>query len=316
MQVEDQGRADAAVAAAALVPHLIDVPPAMSIAAGRSAAAAVTADGAVYTWGSGALGRPGARNPPAPVQGLVATPVSKVCMGEYHGAAVTRAGGVAIWGRAVKELGEDDAASLDETAVPLQGWLGGRFATAIACGYQHTLVVGSEAPEIAAWPLPRAVNDTDSMGGLPSLDGEAADQAAPVRIQATVSPSSAAAPPQATAGDRISVDPDASKQDTAVSMLTTPPPDASTLATLQRPRTLWAAEECRAGPRPPWVADCAAMPEPTDVPALDRAWFGMFRPAHGEAVRVSTSRLRSSRRTQCTGLEACAVACIVWFFWQ
>ena len=307
-QVGYLGRANIDDSAASLVPQLVAVPRAVSIAAGRSAGAAVTADGAVYTWGSGALGRAGAKETPAPVQGLAATPVSKVCMGEFHAAAVTREGGVLVWGPAAEgQLEQLDGVSSAETAVPLQGWPSERFATALACGFQHTLIISSEARDTAACAMSAASRraETDAIAStMPLSDGAAA--AAEVAAPSLAPSDTALASNMASNTTESALDPalDEAQQPLDAAALDPPPTSAAALSLrdsltlLQRPRTIWAAEDCRMGPRPPWIADCANMPDPINVHALDRAWFGMFQPASAEQVCLAPlcSRFRVGGR--------------------
>lgn len=126
-----------------LFPWLVNVSDAVSVAAGRSSGAAVTLDGAVFTWGSHPLGRTGGGSTPARVQGLDNMHVTKVCIGEYHAVAITRQGHLVTWGATGEgQHKEVNGIPLSNTATLLEGMPPNVQATALACGYQHTLVLG------------------------------------------------------------------------------------------------------------------------------------------------------------------------------
>ena len=284
--------------------------PVVSIAAGRSTAAAATADGAVYTWGSAPLGRTGDGFEPGAVRGLEGHKVVKVCMGEYHGVALTDAGAVFLWGSTGdSQVADLDGVPLTETAAPMRGMPEGLRATAVACGFQHTLLVGSNCSEggvgdaMAAYaPQQSAGAVGDGAATAASLGGRDSGIAslfsfAPTKEGLFAQPGQVAALPatepnqQNTTASISSLDPD----DSATSPPAGDPPLAAPVSAARSkaplvpgllPPAVWSVEDCPNGPRPPWIANCSDIPAEDAISALDRAWLGRPAAPSEEQVRL------------------------------
>jgi len=133
--------------------------------------AALTVDGAVYTWGCGKDDRLGYHNGnsnqlvPRRVDGLPGG-ITAIALGEFHGAAVTAAGRVWTWGKRAAGRATPDVAEL-----------GGPLATvtvsSVACGREHTLAVTREG-EVWGW----GSNSTHALG-----TGDKSPLTAPARVK-------------------------------------------------------------------------------------------------------------------------------------
>jgi len=109
------------------------------------AAAALDKDGAVYTWGSRALGREGKGEYPEKVTSLEGIPISKIACGSSHTIAIAQDGKLYAWGSGYEgALGLDESVDRKEpTVVP------GIDAKHVACGKAFTLVINKEGKLIS-----------------------------------------------------------------------------------------------------------------------------------------------------------------------
>ena len=285
----------------------------VTIAAGRSTAAVATANGTVYTWGSAPLGRTGDGFKPGLVQGLQGQRVVKVCMGEYHGVALTDTGAVFVWGSTGDDQVKDvNGVPLTDTAAPMRGLPSGIIATAVACGFQHTLLIGSAC---SGNRTASAVPGTDaSRQAQPSSDEDSASTAAPTGVLPGIASLFSFAPtkeglfaqpgevPLLTESEEDSLDTagtaspaesngDASEA-TNTSLLATPVAPASHVEVPGLlPQMTWSVESCPNGPRPPWIAKCSSVHAEHALNVLDRAWLGRPSAPSQEQVRYKSLQL-------------------------
>lgn len=114
--------------------------------------AALTRDGAVYTWGCGAhsrlgLGRCEANQLlPAPIDGL--PPAADIAVGEFHGAAITLGGEVWTWGS--RGVGHSNPRGKGVPA-PVEG-LAGAVIHHVSCGREHTVAVDADG-RVWSWGI-------------------------------------------------------------------------------------------------------------------------------------------------------------------
>lgn len=134
----------------------------VSIAAGRTTAAVVTRSGELLTWGMPPLGRAGMGDAVAPAAGMDSHRAVQVCMGEYHGAVLTSNGTLLGWGSTGDgQVQAVNGVPLTYTVAALLGRPYGVRASGLACGFQHTLVVGSNCTGGSA---ANSVQDVHSIG--------------------------------------------------------------------------------------------------------------------------------------------------------
>jgi Regulator of chromosome condensation (RCC1) repeat len=321
LQVGYLGRKGIRNRSASLKPWLIKgIAPAVSVAAGRSTGAAVTRDGAVYTWGSAPLGRTGESFEPGQVQGTEGHHVVAACLGEYHGVAITAAGVPLGWGSTGDgQLQDLNGVPLSETAAPLVGWPEDLRASAIACGFQHTLVIGSRCSSSAEGGSSADVAATSELL-LADADVANATQAAWAKASSGFTVPGAQQDQQAAmlrlfsfaptkeglisqpAGPLLSDESADSKLDAKWSdggssapttTLVSSPAQAAFNETEDESQSgaagaPWAVEQCSNGPRPAWLPDCSAVLPDSKILPLDRAWHGRHKPASPDEVRRST----------------------------
>lgn len=309
-----------------LRPWLVEgVSNAVSIAAGRATGAAVTRSGETLTWGLPPLGRTGPGHTAQAVSGLTGHHAVAVCMGEYHGTIITSAGKLLGWGSTGEGQVQDvDGTPLSDTVAELRGWPVMLRATGLACGFQHSLVVGSSEPRRNHVSASGGVRD-----GLSSKDAQQAGKQAPGLLgtglfsfwpsaHALFAPLTGVAGSvanraalggsiSAPAAPQVSVNlsdlrengrRDAFGQDTDTGMdsggvddqprvlePSSPTSFPRRNATLETGVTAWPAQACPNGPKPPWVVDCALVPD--TISRLDKAWFGRFQASAQAKVRTA-----------------------------
>ena len=332
MQVGYLGRKDVHDDTSSLKPWLVEgLEPAVSIATGRSTGAAVTRSGEIYTWGSAPLGRKGDGFTPGLVQGTEGYKVIKACLGEYHGAAITDAGKLLLWGSTGEgQIQEVNGVKLSETAGLAQGWPEDVYATAIACGFQHTLVIGStcnatsgaaaghalDGASSALLELAKATNETVFLGESSDKAADASNTAGQLEGNLfsskgnglfTPPPKLIAEPASADSKRGDDADKSTSNRSSAdasvgAADLDSSAADFDTQQFMSSPHvtytfpgivneTKWSAEECPQGPRPAWLANCSAVKAKDDVPQLDRAWHGILTAANTSDVRGLHTKL-------------------------
>ncbi len=122
--------------------------PIASVAVGRESSCAVAVDGAVYCWGSDAMGLLGASLPqPRPVRVPQLDLVEDIGFGSQHACALRRDGSVWCWGdNSVGQLG--GATTDGRTQVPLE--VPGLRARALSVGSRHTCALTMERT-VACW---------------------------------------------------------------------------------------------------------------------------------------------------------------------
>mmetsp|Transcript_12114 Transcript_12114/g.48750 ORF Transcript_12114/g.48750 Transcript_12114/m.48750 type:complete len:602 (+) Transcript_12114:67-1872(+) len=104
---------------------------------------AITAEGALYTWGHGANGKLGHGDEanqlkPKKVEGIDVVAM-QVCCGDFHSALLTDTGEVYTWGEGnYGQLGHGKAISQFNKPLKIAGPLSGRVIVQIACGANHT----------------------------------------------------------------------------------------------------------------------------------------------------------------------------------
>jgi alpha-tubulin suppressor-like RCC1 family protein len=133
----------------------------VAISCGASHALALTADGAVYTWGYNYDGQLGngtttASNRPAEVTALSGQGVSALQAGTYHSLALTESGTVYAWGRNNEgQLGDNSQTNrLTPVAV---GGLSGRGVIELSAGEAHTLALLADGSALICGTNERSV---------------------------------------------------------------------------------------------------------------------------------------------------------------
>jgi hypothetical protein len=272
------------------------------VAAGRNTAAAIAVNGSLYTWGNTGLGRPRTSSAaPGLVQGLEGHSMSKVCMGEYHGVAISDAGKAFVWGSMIHhhgDLSDGREAIKDETAAPLKGLSSCTVFTALACGHEHTVLISQQHPscspgtttasakqpavEVAAMQPPTAPLVAAAAGSEPVL------QTVPANVSNPVASVALAALELLRGGSRVqepayqsAAEPDisshAAQSDSAAVVQQTAPQAAAPFS----------VELCENGaPRPRWIKSCDDIPE--NILELDRAWYGRYRAPTLDVVCASS----------------------------
>jgi alpha-tubulin suppressor-like RCC1 family protein len=132
--------------------------PAVAVACGRQQTAAVTADGALYTWGigfEGSLGHGSKVNEAAPkrVMALEGEFVSAVACGRDYTLALTREGALYAWGaNDYGQLGLNLSVKYQRSPLLVGGALAGRRVVAVAAGDFHVAAL-TEGGEVFTWGL-------------------------------------------------------------------------------------------------------------------------------------------------------------------
>ena len=301
------------------------VGPAVSVAAGRCTAAAVMRSGEVYTWGCPPLGRPGDGFAPAKLAGLDGVKAVKVCVGEYHGAGITDDGRLFIWGSTGDgQPGSRNGISLSQTATFIEGWPDELVATALACGFQHTLVIGracqgqqadvtaTRSTQVAephshstlSAPASPAVSNGSAAVSLfslaPTADGLIAQPAGAMLA--------AQSQKQGAMGAEDGLMDSSTAHDTSavsVPTITATPENAAEPAPASgSARTsgigiakTQSKQTCGQRRLPPWLHSCSELPGESAMLSLDRAWYGQYHGPNMSQV-CDTSQLRAS----CAGL--------------
>ena len=155
--------------------------PVRTIAAGWRHALAVTASGALFSWGAGGhgqLGVGGTADLPAPtaVESLTKEVVLHVAAGGAHSLAATREGLVYAWGeRSSGQLGLPATAAAACCTRPegVAALLDGPPITQLACGAAHSAFLGSDGRLFTAGD-----DSYGQLGHAPPSDDDAADPAA------------------------------------------------------------------------------------------------------------------------------------------
>ncbi|XRB09249.1 ultraviolet-B receptor UVR8 [Pycnococcus provasolii] len=120
-----------------------------ALACGREHSAALTSDGAVYTWGHGAFGELGHgddsnQHTPTRVDALASVSVRALACGGRHSAALTSDGAVYTWGHgAYGQLGHGDDTSNQHTPKRVDA-LASVSVRALGCGHNHTAALTSD----------------------------------------------------------------------------------------------------------------------------------------------------------------------------
>ena len=152
-----------------------------ALACGEYHTAALTSDGAVYTWGYGAYGRLGhgdtsRQHTPKRVEALASTSVRALACGGSHTAALTSDGAVYTWGDShCGQLGHGDM-SRQHTPKRVEA-LASVSIRALACGGNHTVALTSDGA-VYSWG--------DSEHGQLGHGGED-DEYTPKRVEALAS---------------------------------------------------------------------------------------------------------------------------------
>eukprot|EP00735_Rhodelphis_limneticus_P006448 TRINITY_DN1885_c0_g1::TRINITY_DN1885_c0_g1_i1::g.14121::m.14121 TRINITY_DN1885_c0_g1::TRINITY_DN1885_c0_g1_i1::g.14121 ORF type:complete len:611 (-),score=132.46,sp/Q9FN03/UVR8_ARATH/32.30/3e-57,sp/Q9FN03/UVR8_ARATH/37.42/9e-56,sp/Q9FN03/UVR8_ARATH/34.86/2e-50,sp/Q9FN03/UVR8_ARATH/38.04/7e-46,sp/Q9FN03/UVR8_ARATH/37.10/4e-33,sp/Q9FN03/UVR8_ARATH/37.36/2e-07,RCC1/PF00415.13/0.0013,RCC1/PF00415.13/5.4e-13,RCC1/PF00415.13/3.6e-16,RCC1/PF00415.13/3.8e-16,RCC1/PF00415.13/0.0064,RCC1/PF00415.13/5.7e- len=122
--------------------------PAIAVSCGQSHTAALTNDGALYTWGWGFKGRLGHgddRSEPEPrrVDALADVKIVSVACGSYHTAALDHSGALYTWGWGKNGRlghGDDHDSFLPKRVASLDG----KYIRQVVCGDNHTAALSSE----------------------------------------------------------------------------------------------------------------------------------------------------------------------------
>lgn len=233
------------------------------------------------------------------VQGLDDHKIVKACMGEYHGVAIDDAGQAFVWGSMMNNHGlkDDIEENSDQTAAPLKGMPNCTAITALACGHEHTLLItrpqqscGEDTDPISPVKEPVTVikSDTTQKG-----DAKAAPVASVTPYGADHTSESVSAVAQAAALMLRGKHDSAGAEDTtpddiddagvqlasverqvvdAVNEAETANTGETDIAVLGN----FTAQICQNGaPRPHWIETCDEIP--SEVPTLDRAWYGRYQ---------------------------------------
>lgn len=126
----------------------------MSVNAGYNYSGAVTAQGVVYTWGSGEFGRLGytdvrRQTIPRQISDLKGQRIVKIALGYYHAAAINDQGMVFTWGRGITgQLGRGNI--VNEDSVQPVSSLQSILITDVSCGESHTVALSTEG-EVYTW---------------------------------------------------------------------------------------------------------------------------------------------------------------------
>lgn len=286
-----------------LKPTLIEGAEFRAVAAGRNAAAAVALNGSLFTWGSSALGRPDSGSSPGLVQGLEGHSIVKACMGEYHGVAIDDTGKAFVWGSMIDHHGELDGLqgiNPQHTAAPLKGLPDCTAVTAVACGHEHTVLITQENQQScdSNADVPNTEETTQDVDTttpseekvvVPAVDTTppveevvpAVDTTPPVEYIASDAIDSAArAASELLRGASSSQNPD--QVETLVA--DTQPALIESVRDPELPAA-FKVEECQNGaPRPAWIDSCDSVP--SDIPELDRAWYGRYKAPTLDVVRT------------------------------
>ncbi|XRB24369.1 U-box domain-containing protein [Pseudoscourfieldia marina] len=135
-----------------LTPKRVDALASVSVralACSGSHTAALTSDGAVYTWGRGAFGQLGHGDTsnqltPTRVDALASVSVRALACGGRHIAALTSDGAVYTWGNgAYGQLGHGDDTSSQHTPTRVDA-LASVSVRALGCGHNHTAALTSD----------------------------------------------------------------------------------------------------------------------------------------------------------------------------
>ena len=123
----------------------------VALSAGNSHSLAITADGAVWSWGNGGIGRLGHGDEqeqllPKKVEGLAGQRVVAVSAGGFHNLALTTDGAVWSWGGGA--FGNGDA--LNEWQPKKIEALAGQRVVAVSAGFSHSIAVTADG---AVWSL-------------------------------------------------------------------------------------------------------------------------------------------------------------------
>ena len=152
-----------------------------SLACGDYHTAAVTSDGAVYTWGRGEHGQLGHgdennQHTPERVEALASVGVRALACGSNHTAALTSDGAVYTWGYGDNgELGHGDDSN-QHTPKRVEA-LASTSVRALACGYAHTAALTSDGA-VYTW----GDNECGELG-----HGDTTYQHTPKRVEALAS---------------------------------------------------------------------------------------------------------------------------------
>ena len=128
----------------------------VSIACGRLHAAAVAADGGLWTWGHNTEGQLGhgdeqPRARPARLQSIGPSPVVHASCGSCHTLALAQDGTVWTWGEGVwGQLGKGDTANCSVPAKLAPERFGGERAVVLAAGSSHSVAV-TELGGVCTW---------------------------------------------------------------------------------------------------------------------------------------------------------------------
>jgi len=123
----------------------------LSVSAGGAHSIAITADGAVWSWGGGGDGRLGhgdqqRRLLPKKVEALASRRVVAVSAGDLHSLALTADGAVWSWGEGIGRLGHGDQ---QRQLLPKKvEAIAGRRVVAVSAGMAHSLAVTTDG---AVW---------------------------------------------------------------------------------------------------------------------------------------------------------------------
>lgn len=155
--------------------RVVDLPPAVAIAAGNDHSCALTSARGVWCWGyngDGQLGDGSTTTRPRPVQvaGLGGG-VAAIAAGWFHTCAVTGGGGARCWGR--NDRGQLGDGTIDRRTTPVTVRRLSSGVTAISAGAMHSCALRNDGT-----PRCWGRNDYGQLG-----DGSDADRLAPVWVR-------------------------------------------------------------------------------------------------------------------------------------